>query len=201
MNSELMNKNTSAKYKAIVIGVSAGGMNALPSVLSPLPSDFPIPVIIVQHINPDSRDNYLIEYLDDRSSLKVKEADEKEPIKAGNIYIAPTDYHLLVENDWTFSLSVDKKVQYSRPSVDVLFESAAETYSSELIGIILTGANSDGAEGLKAVKDNGGLTIVQDPETAESSFMPLAAIKASEVAYILSLGKIAELIIYLSMNK
>ncbi len=191
----------SIKYKAVVIGTSAGGMDALQVLLPPLPQDFPMPVIVVHHISPESRDNYLIEFFDRLCRLNVKEAAEKETVEAGNVYFAPAGYHLLVERDRTFSLSVDKKIQYSRPSVDVLFESAAEAYSSALIGIILTGANSDGAEGLKAIKDNSGLTVVQDPETAESNFMPLAALSACETDHILPLDKIAELLIDLAMTK
>lgn len=197
----MKDKTVSMKYKAVVIGTSSGGMDALQDLLPPLPQNFPMPVIVVHHISPESRDNYLIEVLDGRCRLNVKEAVEKETVEAGNVYIAPAGYHLLVERDRTFSLSVDKKVQYSRPSVDVLFESAAEAYSSALIGIILTGANSDGAEGLKAIKDNSGLTVVQDPETAGSNFMPLAALKACEADYILPLGKIAELLINLAMTE
>ena len=191
----------SIKYKAVVIGTSAGGMDALKAPLPTLPHDFPMPVIVVHHISPESRDNYLIEFFNGLCRLNVKEASEKETVEAGNVYFAPAGYHLLVERDRTFSLSVDKKVQYSRPSVDVLFESAAEVYSSALIGIILTGANSDGAEGLKAIKDNSGLTVVQDPETAESDFMPLAALRASETDHILPLARIAELLIDLAMTK
>ncbi len=185
----------SQKYRAIVMGVSAGGMNALEAVLFPLPPDFPVPLIIVQHMSPDQSDNYLIEYLNNNCSLNVKEADEKELIQGSNVYMAPPDYHLLLESDGTLSMSVDDRVNYSRPSIDVLFESAAEAYSSGLIGIVLTGANSDGAEGLKTIKENGGLTIVQDPETAESRAMPVAAIEKCDVDYILGLDKISDFLL------
>ncbi len=190
----------SQQYRAIVIGASAGALNALKTVLVPLPPDFPIPLIIVVHVSPERTENYMIEHLNDSCSLNVKEADEKEPVKPGNVYVAPSDYHLLLEADGTLSMSVDEKVNYSRPSIDVLFESAAESYSSELIGIILTGANSDGAEGVKAIKENGGLTIVQNPDTAESNYMPLAAIKACEADYILPLPEITELLISLAIT-
>ncbi len=194
-------KNASLKYKAVVIGVSAGGMNALPIVLCALPSDFPMPVVIVQHISPDRTENYLIEYLNRLAKLQVKEAEEKEFIAAGNIYIAPAGYHLMIENDKTFSLCVDEKIQYSRPSIDVLFESASEVYDSGLIGMILTGANSDGAEGLKKIKENGGLTIVQDQETAEATMMPRSAIEACEVDHVLPLVEIGDFLKKIAVMK
>ena len=182
-----------SNFQCIVIGVSAGGVQALPVVLGPLPSNFPVPVIVVQHISPDS-DSYFSLHLDERIEPKVKEADEKEPIMGGYVYIAPANYHLLVEADETFSLSIDEKVNYCRPSIDVLFESAVDVYKSELIGIILTGANNDGARGLKMIKDSGGLTIVQDPESAESKVMPRAARAVCKVDYVLSLEEIGKLL-------
>jgi len=188
-------KSVSGKYEAVVIGVSAGGVDALQVVLPPLPSDFPVPVMVVHHISPDSRENYLIEFFNGLCDLTVKEANEKESVEAGNIYFAPADYHLMIESDRTFSMSVDEKVSYSRPSIDVLFESASNVYSSGLVGIILTGANADGAEGLKAIKENSGLTIVQDPETAESKFMPLSAIQACQVDHILPLNEIGNFLV------
>jgi len=178
-------------YKCIVIGASAGGMRALSSVLSPLPPDFPIPIIVLQHLSPDTYNNYLINHINKRVQLVVKEADEKEPITKGHIYIAPANYHLLVEDDQTFSLSIDGRVHYSRPSINVLFDSAAEVYKSKVIGIILTGANNDGAEGLHRIKQNGGLAIVQNPEEAEADVMPRAAIAQCDVDYVLSLEQIA----------
>ncbi|MEE8479635.1 MAG: chemotaxis protein CheB, partial [Desulfobacterales bacterium] len=181
--------------------VSAGGMNALPVVLSPLPPDFPLPVVVVHHVSPDSNNSYFISSLDERIQLKVKEADEKEPIMRGYVYIAPVNYHLLVEDDETFSLSVDAKVNYSRPSIDVLFESAVEVYKSKLIGIILTGANNDGAKGLKKINQHDGLAIVQDPKEAESDAMPRAALAACKADYVLSLEEIAGFLKELSNNK
>ena len=129
--------------------------------------------------------------LNESCPLTVKEADEKEPIKPGFVYIAPANYHLLVEQNKTLSLSIDSKVCYSRPSIDVLFETAAEAYLSGLIGIILTGANDDGTIGLKKIKEKGGLTIAQDPATAESGVMPLSAIRENVVDQILPLAEIA----------
>lgn len=180
-------------YKAIVMGTSLGGMNALKTILPALPGDIGIPVIIVQHLN-DMSEGYWIEMLDNMSFLHVKEADEKEKIKPGYVYIAPPNYHLMIESNQTFSLSIDEKVNHARPSIDVLFESAAYVYYDQLIGVLLTGANHDGATGLKRIKENGGMTIVQDPNTATSKIMPDAAIKKTRVDYILPLNKISDLL-------
>jgi len=184
-------------YKAIVIGVSAGGMNALGQILPRLPADFPLPVIVVQHISPQS-DNYMIRHFDSISKVNVKEADEKEEILPGTVYFAPPNYHLMVETDFTFSLSVEARVNFSRPSIDVLFETAAEAYCDTLIGIILTGANNDGSRGLKRIKDCGGFTIVQNPANSEVSAMPEAAIKITKVDKILDLEKIAGVLVKLA---
>jgi two-component system chemotaxis response regulator CheB len=193
-------KSSSKKYKAVVIGVSAGGMKALKILLKDLPQDFQLPIIIVQHISPDS-DSIWISLLEKNGSIKMKEADEKEKIENGVVYFAPPNYHLLIERDYTFSLSADKRVNFARPSVDILFESAANAYGSELIGMILTGANNDGASGLKKIKDMGGLTIVQDPTSAEARFMPEAAIEEVQtVDYILPLEKIKTVLIKLAKN-
>ncbi len=185
------------RYKAIVIGVSAGGMGALGKILPALPADFPLPVIVVQHVSPQS-DNYMIRHFDKMSQLKVKEADEKEAIRAGMVYFAPPNYHLLIEENRTFSLSTEARVNFSRPSIDVLFESALDAYCSSLIGVILTGANNDGSRGLKKIKDCGGLAIVQDPATAEVPAMPEAALKATRVDHVAGLDKLADLLIKLA---
>ncbi len=182
------------QYEAIVIGVSSGGMTALKFIFSALPANFSIPIIIVQHISVHS-DNEWINLLNDKSNLAIKEADEKEKITTGNVYIAPSNYHLMIERDKTFSLSIDERVNFARPSIDVLFESAAEAYKNKLIGIVLTGSNSDGTKGIMRIKANGGLAIIQDPKTAESSTMPASAIAAIQPDYILSLEKIVELLI------
>ena len=184
------------KYKAIVIGASAGGLNAIKTILTPLKAEFEVPILIVQHLSVHS-DGYMARYLNEICKINVKEADEKEKVLPGNVYIAPSNYHLLIEKDETITLTVDPKVNYSRPAIDPLFESAAEVYKDELIGIILTGANSDGSEGLKKIKELGGIAIVQDPSTAEADFMPKAAIKITEVDYILSLDKISDKLIKL----
>ena len=181
-------------YEAIVIGTSSGGMNALKFLFSALPVDFSIPIIIVQHISPRS-DNQWIKLLNNNSKLYLKEADEKEKIEHGKVYIAPPNYHLMIERNKTFSLTIDERVNYARPSIDVLFESAAEAYKTKLIGVVLTGSNNDGTKGIKRIKECGGLTIIQDPETAESSYMPASAIASMQPDYILSLEDITELLI------
>lgn len=181
-------------YSAVVIGVSAGGMNALGAILPRLPANFPLPIIIVQHISPRS-DTFMIRHFNSLSKITVKEADEKESIKPGFAYFAPPNYHLLIEEDHTFSLSIEGRVNYSRPSIDVLFESALDAYCTKLIGIILTGANNDGSRGLKKIKDCGGLVIVQDPKTAEVPTMPEAALKISKIDHVLKLEEIAPFLI------
>jgi two-component system chemotaxis response regulator CheB len=178
------------QYDAIVIGSSAGGLNALKVLFRGLDKLFNIPLIIVQHISADS-ENYLIQILNDIRKLQVKEADEKEQPMPGMAYLAPPNYHLLLEPDRTFTLTIDERVNYARPSIDVLFETAAEAYKEKLIGIILTGANSDGSKGLRKIKEFGGLAIVQDPETAEVESMPRAAIQATMTDHIIPLDEIA----------
>lgn len=181
-------------FKAIVIGSSAGGLKALKTILTKLGSDFKIPIIIVQHTSPSS-DNYITTYLNDLCKLTVKEADEKEKIKEGYVYFAPPNFHLLIENDQTFSLSIEERVNYARPSVDVLFDTAADVFNDKLIGIILTGANNDGARGLSRIKQFGGLAIVQNPKEAEVDSMPTNAISMTKVDHILGLKQIANLLI------
>lgn len=183
-------------YRAIVIGASAGGLQAIKTIVTSLTATFGIPIIVAQHLSPLT-DRSWIGLINNKSALTVKEADEKERISPGTIYIAPANYHLLIEREETFSLSIDPKVNYARPSIDVLFESAADVYGSHLIGVVLTGANNDGAGGLRQIKDKGGLAIVQQPETAESSCMPLAAIAATQVDYILPLEEIVSLFVKL----
>jgi len=183
-------------YNAIVIGASAGGLNALQVILAPLPANFPLPILIVQHRFPTA-DDLMTFALNESCRLTVKEADEKDYIEPGHVYIAPPNYHILVERDRTISLSADAKVCYSRPSIDVLFESAADVYLSYLIGVILTGANHDGTAGLKKIKQNGGMTLAQDPTTAEAEMMPLSAIRANVIDQVLSLNEISSLLVLL----
>lgn len=182
-------------YQAVALGASAGGSAALRRILKRLPADFPLPLIVVQHVHPQ-QDGAAFLYKD--CELKAKDADEKEPILPGAVYFAPPNYHLLVEDDFTFSLSIDPKVHFSRPSADVLFESAADAYGAGLIAVVLSGANQDGAAGLRYVKRRGGLTVVQDPRDAESPFMPNAAIEAAAPDFILPADSIAALLLELT---
>ena len=182
------------KYEAIVMGVSSGGMQAMKVMFPLLPKDFSIPIIIVQHIGVHS-DGEWINILNYNCNLHIKEADEIETIEKGNIYIAPPNYHLLIEKDKTFSLTIGERVNFARPAIDILFETAAEAYKNKLIGVILTGSNYDGTKGMERIKECGGLTIAQDPDTAASSLMPAAAIAAMQPDYILSLEKIVQLLL------
>jgi two-component system chemotaxis response regulator CheB len=179
------NKN----YQAIAIGASAGGLSALTSLFEGLPADYPVPVIVIQHRARDQKE-LLEEVLQHKCKIAIKQADEKEKIKSGFVYLAPPGYHLLVEHDQTFSLSSDEYGSFSKPSIDVLFETAAETFKEGLIGLILTGANNDGAIGMAAIKRYGGLTIAQYPREAQYSNMPQAAIARGGVEYIWKLKEI-----------
>lgn len=179
------------KHQAIVIGTSAGGFQATKTLLSRLQEALPAAVIIVQHL-PNRSNDSMVKLLNEVSRLPVKEVEDKEPIVAGTVYLCPPDYHLLIEREKCFTLSVDPKVNFSRPSIDVLFESAAEVYRDELIGVVLTGANDDGSVGLRVIKEHGGMTIVQNPAEAEYPEMPSAAAAASEVDVLLALDEIAD---------
>lgn len=167
--------------EAVVIGASAGGVQALSQVLPALPPDFPVPVLVVVHV-PPRRDNALVELFDGKCSLTVKEAEDKEALAPGTIYFAPPDYHLLVETDGTIALSSDEPVNHSRPAIDVLFESAADAFGAGLAAIVMTGANYDGAEGMRTVCAAGGRGMVQEPGTAEVATMPEAALAACPAA-------------------
>lgn len=183
-------------YDAIVIGASAGGLYVMTKLLQPLPANFPLPVIVVQHRSRDER-SLLEEVLQQKCAVRIKQADEKEVIQKGTVYFAPPDYHLLIENDRSFSLSFDAAVNYSRPSIDVLFESAADVYKNRLLGIILTGANSDGAGGIKKIKMLGGNTIAQSLETADYPEMPKAAINTGYVRYTMTPDEISRYLLAL----
>jgi two-component system, chemotaxis family, protein-glutamate methylesterase/glutaminase len=176
--------------EAVIIGASAGALEALSVILPALPHDFRLPVMVVVHIPPDKK-SILASLFDAKCRITVREADDKEPICAGTAYFAPPDYHLLVEMDRCLSLSSDEPVLYSRPSIDVLFESAADAYGASLIAIVLTGANHDAAMGTKAVIEAGGMVIVQDPREAFIPTMPQAALAMCSGATIMSLEAIA----------
>ena len=177
--------------RAVVIGASAGAVEALLKILPGLPGDYPLPLLIVVHLPPD-RDSTLAALLNARCRITVKEAEDKEPIRPGTAYLAPPDYHLLVEPEFLLSLSNEEPVHYSRPSIDVLFQSAADAYGGALAGVILTGANSDGARGLRAVREAGGAAFVQAPEEADADAMPRAALAACADAVALPLERITE---------
>jgi two-component system chemotaxis response regulator CheB len=177
-------------YELVVIGASWGGLVAIERVLRGLPSDFDSAVAIAQHRSPDGGSDALAKLLQVHSPLPVVDADDKQPIEPGHVYLAPPDYHLYVEDDG-FALSVDEAVLYSRPSIDVLFESASDVYRERLVGVVLTGANEDGAQGLAMIKSRGGYAIVQNPVEAERPEMPRAAMRAVDPDQILSIGAIA----------
>jgi two-component system chemotaxis response regulator CheB len=189
----------SARVDAVVIGTSAGGVEALSQLLPALSATTRVAVLIVLHL-PRDRPSLLAPIFAARCALRVLEATDKEPIEPGTVYFAPPDYHLLVEkpasplNRPQIALSTDEEVHFSRPSVDVLFESAAEAYGSRLLGIILTGANGDGATGLAAVHAAGGVTVAQDPQTAHAPAMVAAALVLGTPDFVLPLADIAELL-------
>jgi len=185
--------NYQSTYNAVVIGVSAGGMEVLSALFSSLPKDSTKPFIVVQHLHP-SEDGFMVDYFNSQCPIPVKEAVEKEKIHPGQVYFAPANYHLMIEMDHTFSLSVDEKVNYSRPSIDVMFESAADAWPNQLIGIILTGASFDGAKGICAIKKSGGFTIAQSPETAMAPVMPQAAIDTGMIDEIMSIEEISRFV-------
>ncbi len=181
---------TGEAIRAVVIGASAGGVQALLQILPSLPASYRLPVLIVVHVPPD-RDNALVSLFQARCQIEVREAEDKEPILPGVVYFAPSDYRLLVEKDGTLSLSSDELVNHSRPSIDVLLESAADAFGPELVGVILTGANDDGARGLQAVVEAGGVAIVEDPAEAYASAMPAASLRASHSATAMKVAAIA----------
>jgi two-component system, chemotaxis family, protein-glutamate methylesterase/glutaminase len=176
--------------EAVVIGASAGALEALSAILPALPAGFRLPLIVVVHVPPNKR-SALTELFQAKCRLSVREVEDKEPISGGTIYFAPPDYHLLIEVDKTLSLSSDEPVLFSRPSIDVLFESAAEAYGAALIAIVLSGANQDGAKGMSAVVEAGGVAIIQTPAEAFASAMPQAAVDLCPSARVMSLGAIA----------
>jgi len=180
-----------AAPSAVVIGASLGAVEALSHILPVLPASYPLPVLVVVHIPPDKR-SALAELFAVRCGMVVKEAEDKEVTQPGTIYFAPPNYHLLVEPDYSLSLSNEDPVLFSRPSIDVLFESAADAYGDSVAGVVLTGANSDGAVGIRKICEAGGIPLVQAPDTAEGEAMPRAALAACPEARVLSLDEIAQ---------
>jgi two-component system, chemotaxis family, protein-glutamate methylesterase/glutaminase len=189
----------SAGCRLIVIGASWGGLGALGEILEALPADFPVPVLVVQHRASDS-DDLLSRLLTRRGPLEVREVEDKTTFQPGVVMLAPAGYHVLVEPDHVI-LSCDAHVLFSRPSIDVALESAAEAYGPGVVGVVLTGANRDGAAGLAAVRRRGGMAIVQNPHTAERSEMPSAAIKAAQPQVVSELADIAPLLIRLAAGE
>lgn len=187
---------THGPIEAVAIGASAGAVQALARILPALPENYPLPVLVVVHV-PADRSNMLVPHFRARCQVQVREAEDKEPACGGVIYFAPPDYHLLVEEDRILSLSVDAPVLHSRPSIDVLFESAADAYGPALLGVVLTGANQDGAAGLKAIVDAGGLALVEDPAGAYAAAMPRAALETCAAAEPMSLDAIASYLVSL----
>ncbi|RQO67866.1 chemotaxis protein CheB [Pedobacter sp. KBW06] len=178
---------------AFIIGGSAGSLDVLLKVLPEIQPDIPFPIIIVIH-RKHGADSLLPDLLSSRTKLIVKEADEKEKIVAGTVYIAPSDYHLLIEMDRTFSLDYSEKVNYSRPAIDVTFQTAAEAYKNKLVCLLLSGSNADGVKGLKTVKAWAGKAVIQDPESAQVAYMPEQAKKHVEIDRILRIEDVAEFI-------
>ncbi|HAQ65050.1 MAG TPA: chemotaxis protein CheB [Bacteroidales bacterium] len=179
------------KPLAIVIGTSAGGVEALTKIFIGLRAGFSIPILVVQHISPSS-DSYLPKHLNRLTTVSVNEAIDKTSIEEFNAYLAPPNYHMLVEEDRTISLTVDEKVSYARPSIDVLFETASRAYGRNLLGVIMTGANADGASGSKLLREMGGFLVVQDPKSAHISTMPEAALQLAGADYVTNLEGIIE---------
>lgn len=181
------------RYKAIVIGASKGGINALISIFKNIKCCINIPIFIAQHRHPDSSD-YLAHLINRTTNINVIEPEDKTAIISNTAYVAPANYHMLIESKNLIALSSDPHVCYSRPSIDVLFSSAKDIYAKDLIGIILSGANNDGSHGIKEIKISGGLTIVQSPDSAEAIEMPSAAISITKIDHILQLEEIPKLL-------
>lgn len=179
--------------KALVIGGSAGGVDALLTLLPLLPAGFALPVLCILHLPPD-RTSRLAELFDQRVALPVVEAADKMPIAPGTVYFAGAGYHLSVERDLSFSLSCEAPVHFARPAIDVLMQSAADAWGPGLAGVLVTGANQDGAEGMAQIRNHGGLTIVQDPQEAQSPAMPLGAIARGAAQLVLPLAQIGALL-------
>jgi two-component system chemotaxis response regulator CheB len=181
------------RLEAVVVGTSAGGIEALGVLLPALPATMPFPVVIVVHM-PPRETSPIVNIFKSRCAIDVREPVDKEPVAGGVAWFAPPNYHLLIESDRTFALSIDAPLNFSRPSIDALFESAAPVYGRELVAIVLTGANEDGADGAAAIRDAGGVVIVQDPTTAEMGLMPRAAVARARPQATGTLQEIAALL-------
>lgn len=186
-------RSSSAAIQAVVVGASAGAVEALTVLLPPLPRDFPVSVVVLVHV-PNHVPSLLVELFAARCALPVREPVDKEPVGAGTIWFAPPNYHLLIERDRSFALSIDAPVNFSRPSIDVLFESAADAYGPSLLAMVLTGASRDGAAGALRVRRSGGLVAVQDPSTAEAPMLPSIALSQASPQWVGSLPELSALL-------
>jgi two-component system chemotaxis response regulator CheB len=186
-------------FEIVAVAASAGGLTALGEILSGLPADFPVPILIVQHLDPRHR-SLMVEILEKRTPLNVEQAKDKVAVVPRTIYIAPPDYHLLVDADGTLALSHSELVHFVRPSADLLFESVAASYRERAIAVVLTGTGRDGSMGVKAIKTMGGTVLAQDEETSEFFGMPGAAIETKSVDFVLPLDDIAPALIALVMK-
>ncbi|MFZ2958745.1 MAG: chemotaxis protein CheB [Candidatus Ozemobacteraceae bacterium] len=190
---------TGVIFQVVVMGGSAGGFEALEAILSTLPPDFPLPILVVNHLHPADHGSFA-RHLASILQLSVGEPSDKEQIVHGRIYVAPANYHMLVERNKTIALAVDEKVNWSRPSIDVLFESASRAFGESVIAVILSGANADGTKGMSAIRGAGGLTIAQDPSEAATPLMPQSAIDAGAANEVLRLKEIGKRLIELTLN-
>ncbi|WP_413674060.1 chemotaxis protein CheB [Massilia cellulosiltytica] len=188
------------RFEAVVIGGSAGGVDALVTLLPAIPAAYSLPVFCILHM-PGDRESRLAELFDERLPVRVKEAADKEEIVPGTVYFAAPGYHLSVERDRTFSISCEPPVHFARPAIDVLMESSADAYGPALAGILLTGANHDGADGMARIRARGGFTVVQDPADAQVPTMPVTAINRCKPNLILPLARIHALLPMLEMNE
>jgi two-component system chemotaxis response regulator CheB len=197
MAENIVNRSSPAggkqEVQLILIGGSAGSLDVILKLVPALELPAPFAIVMVLH-RKASNDDILVDLLNAKTDWAVKEAEEKEPVLPGNIYIAPADYHLLLEKDKTFSLDVSEKINYSRPSIDITFESAAEAYGPALLAILLSGANADGVDGMKYIKELGGICVAQEPGSAEVSFMPMQAIAQVAIDHILPANQLAAFI-------
>lgn len=193
---QLLASGARPPVELVAIGASAGGVAALLTLLTPLPANFTLPIVAVLHLLP-RRQSQLGSVLAHRLAVPVREAQDKEPIEPGTIYLASANYHLLVENDRSFSFSSEPPVSFARPSIDVMMASAADAYGPALAGVLLTGANMDGAEGMAAIKTQGGMTVVQQPQDADVATMPQAAIDRCAPDHVLPLRDIQQLLLRL----
>jgi two-component system, chemotaxis family, protein-glutamate methylesterase/glutaminase len=196
-NNNPMSAGRKPHTELIVIGASAGGVSALLALLGPLPASYALPIVALLHLLP-RHDSQLASVLGHRLALPVREPQDKEPVRAGHVYVASADYHLLIEADRCFAFSNEPAVSFARPSIDVLMTSAADAYGPTLAGVLLTGANMDGAEGMASIHVHGGLTLVQDPQDADVPTMPEAAIARCQPDHILPLKDMPHMLLQLA---